>query len=161
MTVAPLEISKPKRPLGSVIYNLSTVLTDSAYVGFSSSSGDIDSQYYVLGWSFAINGAAPAIDISKLPKLPREGPKSSSKVMEITLPIATAMFVLVIGVIVLHLLRRQLRYAELREDWEVEFGPHRFSYKDLFDATQGFKNKYLLGSGGFGSVYRGVLKSSR
>uniref|UniRef100_A0A0E0HWC4 non-specific serine/threonine protein kinase n=1 Tax=Oryza nivara TaxID=4536 RepID=A0A0E0HWC4_ORYNI len=160
VTVAPLEISKPKRPLGSVIYNLSTVLTDSAYVGFSSSSGDIDSQYYVLGWSFAMNGAAPAIDISKLPKLPREGPKSSSKVMEITLPIATAMFVLVIGVIVLHLLRRRPRYAELREDWEVEFGPHRFSYKDLFDATKGFKNKYLLGSGGFGSVYRGVLKSS-
>ncbi|KAF2921334.1 hypothetical protein DAI22_07g024200 [Oryza sativa Japonica Group] len=123
-------------------------------------NGDIDSQYYVLGWSFAMNGAAPAIDISKLPKLPREGPKSSSKVMEITLPIATAMFVLVIGVIVLHLLRRRSRYAELREDWEVEFGPHRFFYKDLFDATQGFKNKYLLGSGGFGSVYRGVLKSS-
>jgi serine/threonine protein kinase len=53
------------------------------------------------------------------------------------------------------------RYAELHEDWEAEYGPHRFSYKDLFDATEGFKDKNLLGSGGFGSVFKGVLPVSR
>ncbi|KAF0905889.1 hypothetical protein E2562_008917 [Oryza meyeriana var. granulata] len=54
--------------------------------------------------------------------------------------------------------RRQ--YAEVREDWEVEFGPHRFAYKDLFHATQGFADKNLLGVGGFGSVYKGMLPVS-
>ncbi|KAF7074873.1 hypothetical protein CFC21_079692 [Triticum aestivum] len=54
-----------------------------------------------------------------------------------------------------------LVYAEVREDWEVEFGPHRFTYKDLFRATEGFKNKTLLGFGGFGRVYKGVLPKSK
>jgi serine/threonine protein kinase len=57
--------------------------------------------------------------------------------------------------------RRNLKNAELREDWEVEYGPHRFSYKDLFDATEGFRDKNLLGTGGFGIVYKGVLPVSR
>jgi serine/threonine protein kinase len=57
-------------------------------------------------------------------------------------------------------MRRWLRYAELLEDWEVEFGPHRFSYKDLFHATKGFVSKQLLGTGGFGRVYKGVLLES-
>jgi serine/threonine protein kinase len=31
----------------------------------------------------------------------------------------------------------------------------------LFDATEGFKNKNLVGAGGFGMVYKGVLKLSK
>ncbi|VAI22421.1 unnamed protein product [Triticum turgidum subsp. durum] len=54
-----------------------------------------------------------------------------------------------------------LVYAEVREEWEVEFGPHRFTYKDLFRATEGFKNKTLLGFGGFGRVYKGALPKSK
>jgi hypothetical protein len=161
VTIAPLKMSKPNRSLLSTIYNLSVVLTDQAYVGFSSSTGSIDSEHYVLGWSFGMNQPAPSIDINRLPKLPRKGPRYSSKVTEIVLPIATAILSLAIGFAILQIVRRRSRYAELREDWEVEFGPHRFSYKDLFSATQGFKNNHFLGAGGFGSVYRGVLPSSK
>jgi serine/threonine protein kinase len=64
------------------------------------------------------------------------------------------------GAIGILLLRRHLRYAEVREDWEHEFGPRRFSYKDLFHATQSFRNKHLLGIGGFGRVYKGILAES-
>ncbi|KAL6880406.1 hypothetical protein ACP4OV_011971 [Aristida adscensionis] len=157
VTLAPLKVAKPATPLLSVAYDLSTVIPDVAYIGFSSATGLVNSRHYVLGWSFAMDGPAPAIDVAKLPKLPREFPKPRSKVMEIILPIATAALVLFVGIVLVQLRRRQLRYRELREDWEVEFGPHRFSYKDLFHATQGFKNKHLLGVGGFGKVYRGVL----
>jgi len=66
-----------------------------------------------------------------------------------------------VGTVVFLLVRRHLKYAELREDWEVEFGPHRFSYKDLFYATEGFKDKHLLGIGGFGRVYKGILPVSK
>uniref|UniRef100_A0ACD5ZAU3 Uncharacterized protein n=1 Tax=Avena sativa TaxID=4498 RepID=A0ACD5ZAU3_AVESA len=161
VSLAPIHMAKPIKPLLSTTYNLSTVLTDMVYVGFSASTGSFISRQYVLGWSFGINMPAPAIDITKLPKLPSEGPKPRSKVLEIVLPIVTAAFVLVVGITVILLVRRRLRYAELRENWETEFEPHRFSYKDLFHATQGFKSKNLLGVGGFGRVYKGVLPRSK
>jgi serine/threonine protein kinase len=164
VTMAPLSMAKPARPLVSARYNLSTVLTDDgpAFVGFSAATGGtLKSRHYVLGWSFSIDRPAPAIDLSKLPKLPRVSAKDRTRTLEIVLPVATAAFLLAAGMAILLLVRRHRRYAELHEDWELEFGPHRFSYKDLFHATDGFKNSNLLGIGGFGRVYKGVLPASR
>ncbi|XP_066345417.1 L-type lectin-domain containing receptor kinase SIT2-like [Miscanthus floridulus] len=163
VTMAPLDVPKPRNPLISAPVNLSAVGTDddTAYVGFSAATGVIYTRHYVLGWSFATDGAAPPLDISKLPALPRFGPKPRSKVLEIVLPIATAAFVLALVIGAFLLVRRRVRYAEVREDWEVEFGPHRFSYKELYHATKGFKNKMLLGTGGFGRVYKGVLPKAK
>ncbi|KAK1684384.1 hypothetical protein QYE76_045232 [Lolium multiflorum] len=158
VTMAPLDVPRPKRPLISAPVNLSGVVTDTAYVGFSAATGVIFTRHYVLGWSFAVNGgAAPPLDISKLPALPRFGPKPRSKVLEIVLPIATAAFVLALAVAFFLFVRTRVRYAEVREDWEVEYGPHRFSYRELYKATKGFRNRQLLGTGGFGRVYKGVL----
>ncbi|KAM0901317.1 hypothetical protein ACQ4PT_020071 [Festuca glaucescens] len=161
VTLAPIKMAKPLRPLVSVIYNLSTVLTHTAYVGFSSATGVINSRYFVLGWSFSMGNSAPAIDITKLPKLPRVGPRHRLKVLKIALPIVIAAFIFLAGTIVIILARRKFAYSELREDWEIEFGPHRFSYKDLVLSTDGFKNKNLLGAGGFGKVYKGILPKSK
>ncbi|KAG2611122.1 hypothetical protein PVAP13_4KG148200 [Panicum virgatum] len=161
VTLAPLRLPKPSRPLLSATYNLSTVLEDPSYVGFSASTGPINSLYCVTGWSLGINRPAPLIDITKLPKLPHVGPKPRSKLLEINLPIATAIFIFLVGTTVIQLVRRRMKYAEINEDWEAEFGPHRFSYKDLFYATDGFKNKNLLGLGGFGKVYKGLLSISK
>ena len=148
VTMSPVSMTtRPARPLISAVYNLSAVLTEMAYLGFASGSGKADARHYVLGWSFGMNKPAPAIDVRKLPRLPRVGPKPRSKVPEIVLPIATGAFVLAVGLTVVLLVRRHRRYAELQEDWEIEFGPHRFSYKDLYHATQGFKDKHLLGVG--------------
>lgn len=161
VTLAPINVPKPSRPLLSATCDLSTVLSGSAsYVGFSSVSTLINTRQYVMGWSFGMNQPAPSIDISKLPKLPLVGPKAQSKLLMIVLPIATATLILSMGTLVTLVVRRRLKYAEVREDWEGEFGPHRFSYKDLFHATGGFKNKHLLGEGGFGKVYKGVLSLS-
>ncbi|CAL5069053.1 unnamed protein product [Urochloa decumbens] len=163
VAMAPMGVPRPRKPLISALVNLSSVGADTtAYVGLSAATGVIFTRHYVLGWSFAMGGgaAAPALDASRLPKLPRFGPKPRSKVLEIVLPIATAAFVLALLVGVFLVVRRRVRYAEVREDWEVEFGPHRFSYKELYHATRGFKNKQLLGTGGFGRVYKGVLPKS-
>jgi hypothetical protein len=162
VAMAPARSPRPKRPLLSTRINLSTIIADTAYVGFSSGSSIVLCKNYVLGWSFSLDGgAAPALDDAKLPKLPRIGPKPRSKALAIVLPIITTATVLAVVGVGLLLLRRRLRYAELREDWEVEFRPHRFAFKDLYDATAGFKDKRLLGTGGFGSVYMGVLPGSR
>ncbi|EAZ02659.1 hypothetical protein OsI_24770 [Oryza sativa Indica Group] len=163
VAMAPLKMAKPSKPLLSSTYDLSTVfVADEPYmVGFSSATGSFNSRHYVLGWSFAMDGPAPAIDIDKLPKLPRFAPKHKPKMVEIIPPLATATFIVALGTVSVLLIRRRMRYTELREDWEVEFGPHRFSYKDLFRATDGFKSMNLVGVGGFGRVYKGVLQSSK
>jgi serine/threonine protein kinase len=159
VTMAPLQMEKPTRPLISADYDLSIVLKEPSYIGFSSSGGEVDSRHYVLGWSFGMNKPAPQINIAKLPTLPH--PKHQPKLLKIILPIVSATFIFVVGSMVILHVRRKSRYSELKEDWEVEFGPHRLSYKELFHATEGFKNKHLLGAGGFGKVYKGILPSTK
>ncbi|XP_011024962.1 PREDICTED: cysteine-rich receptor-like protein kinase 2 isoform X3 [Populus euphratica] len=40
-------------------------------------------------------------------------------------------------------------------------GPVNYSFKDLKSATKNFSEEYRLGEGGFGEVYKGVLKNER
>ncbi|CAL5085953.1 unnamed protein product [Urochloa decumbens] len=160
VAMAPLGVARPKKPLLQTAVDLSDVVRGTAYVGFTSATAVLFSRHFVLGWSFALDGPAPPLNLAALPALPRAWPKPRSKVLEIVLPIASATLVLAVGVVVYSLAQRRLRYAELHEDWEVPFGPHRFSYKDLFHATKGFADRQLLGAGGFGSVYKGVLRKS-
>ncbi|KAG5550647.1 hypothetical protein RHGRI_015558 [Rhododendron griersonianum] len=54
--------------------------------------------------------------------------------------------------------RRRLNFKSL-EEWELDC-PHRFKYKDLHVATKGFKESELLGTGGFGAVYKGALPTT-
>ncbi|CAN6197901.1 unnamed protein product [Urochloa humidicola] len=161
VTLAPLGMEKPAKPLLSFTFNLSTVLTEQSYIGFSSSTGLSTGHHCILGWSFGMNSPAPIIDSTKLPRLPYLGPRSPSKILEIVLPIGSAIFVLAIGTVAVILVRRHLRYKEVHEDWEVEYGPHRFAYKDLYHATKRFSSKNLIGVGGFGRVYKGVLPKSK
>ncbi|KAH9661542.1 hypothetical protein KPL70_024539 [Citrus sinensis] len=96
--LAPMSIPKPTKPLLSKAINLSHILLETMYVGFSAS---------------------------------------------------TAVYIV-----------RNKRYEEVYEDWEKEYGPQRFTYKNLYKATKGFKDKDVIGKGGFGKVYRGVLVSN-
>ncbi|KAM0864911.1 hypothetical protein ACQ4PT_043625 [Festuca glaucescens] len=162
LTLAPLGMSRPIKPLISVVIDLSLVLSDTAYAGLSSSTGPFQTRHYVLGWSFALDGAAPPLDYANLPKPPRVGDdKGRSKARDVILPVVSPILALAVAAGVFLLVWRRFRYAEVREDWEVEFGPHRFAYKDLFRATGGFDSKHLLGVGGFGRVYKGVLPKSK
>ncbi|KAF8683577.1 hypothetical protein HU200_044496 [Digitaria exilis] len=162
VAMAPVEMPRPKKPLLSTFVNLSAVITDLAYVGFSSSTGIIFSHHYVLGWSFKMNGMAPALNVSMLPALPRTSTNGArTKVLEVVLPIASVLFVLALAAAAVFIAKRRAKFAELREDWEAGFGSHRFAYKDLFYATDGFKDTNVLGKGGFGSVYTGVLPKSK
>ncbi|WOL15164.1 hypothetical protein Cni_G23945 [Canna indica] len=137
----PIAMAKPHKPLLSSVIDLSTtVFLDPMYVGFSASLGSLPTSHYILGWSFKMNGTARALDYSLLPSLPRIKSKDVSKFLEIGLPLISAGLVLITAAVVVFVVRRRIKYAELYEDWESEFGPHRISYKDLFEATKGFKD---------------------
>ncbi|XP_034920550.1 L-type lectin-domain containing receptor kinase IV.1-like [Populus alba] len=161
VTIAPIDVDKPRRPLLTLSRDLSPILNSSMYIGFSSSTGSVFSSQYVLGWSFKMNGLAEALDISRLPKLPRVGPKKTSKLLTIGLPVLCLSLVLVAVSSVSYAIRRTMKFAEVLEDWELDYGPHRFKFKDLYTATKGFRDEELLGSGGFGRVYKGVLPTSK
>ncbi|KAK3139159.1 hypothetical protein QOZ80_5AG0378750 [Eleusine coracana subsp. coracana] len=162
--------NKPSKPLLSVLCDVSLIFRDvqvsTVYAGFSSSTGDLSSRHYVLGWSFKVNGEAAALNYSALslkniqelaqqiPSPPRHNKKLLFAVL---VPITLVMIVLVSAVLVkIHMKRRSQE-----QEWDREYGPPSFSYKDLVAATSGFKDKMLLGRGGFGSVFRGVLPHSK
>ncbi|KAL5718654.1 hypothetical protein ACHQM5_011534 [Ranunculus cassubicifolius] len=160
VTMAPIHVPKPKIPLLSLRHDISSILLDSMYVGFTAATGNpAQSSHYILGWSFQMNGQAQPLDLSRLPKLPR--PKKQSEAVTIALLIALPIFVFIVLSGSFLLVRRIRKYAEIYEDWEKQYGPHRYSYKDLYIATKGFKEKGLLGMGGFGKVYKGVLPGSK
>ncbi|KAK6290496.1 hypothetical protein POUND7_002037 [Theobroma cacao] len=161
VTLAPINVPKPKTPLLSLSRDLSSILNNEMYVGFSSSTGSVLTSHYVLGWSFKINGQAQELTLSQLPKLPRLGPKKRSRFLTIGLPLILVSLVLAAVSGVAYFIRRKRKFAEVVEDWELEYGPHRFKYEDLYVATKGFKDKELVGAGGFGRVYRGVLPTSK
>ncbi|CDP17278.1 unnamed protein product [Coffea canephora] len=128
VTLAPIAAAKPNTPLLSLSCDLSPILQQTMYVGFSASTSPIDIgiAYFVLGWSFKMNGDVQPLDLSRLPQLPR----------------------------------RKWKFAEVLEEWELAYGPHRFKYKDIYIATKGFTEKQPLGEGGFGQVYKGVLQTN-
>ncbi|CAI0427244.1 unnamed protein product [Linum tenue] len=73
--------------------------------------------------------------------------------------VAVDINAVILGVV--YLVKRQRKFAEVLEDWEVDYGPHRYKFKDLYRATKGFRAKEELGRGGFGVVFRGVLPKSK
>ncbi|TQE08209.1 hypothetical protein C1H46_006176 [Malus baccata] len=161
VSLALVSNGKPYIPLLSLTRDLSPVLHRTMYVGFSSSTGYLTASAYLLGWSFKMNGQAEELVLSQLPKMPRLGPKNISKLLTIGLPvILVSVALLAFLFCVNHALRRKKKFAELLEDWELEYGPQRFKYKELYIATKGFREKELLGKGGFGKVYKGILPTS-
>ncbi|KAI0507842.1 hypothetical protein KFK09_013970 [Dendrobium nobile] len=166
VTLAPLHVKKPSLPLLSSKVNLSSVLLRDMYVGFSSSTGHAAGSHYILGWSFALNGKAEELDPSQLPTLTitEEDPASAKKTKywAILFPIAVVVLLVTISIIIVFVLsKRKRKYAEVIEEWEAEYGPHRFSYRTLYKATGGFSNDNILGNGGFGEVYKGLLSKSK
>ncbi|KAJ0448505.1 putative protein kinase RLK-Pelle-L-LEC family [Helianthus annuus] len=43
------------------------------------------------------------------------------------------------------------------EDWELEYWPHRIAFRDIDSATNSFSDENVIGIGGNGKVYKGVL----
>ncbi|EOY18076.1 Concanavalin A-like lectin protein kinase family protein [Theobroma cacao] len=148
---------KPRSSILSFDVDLSPILQDSMFVGFSASTGLLASSHYVLGWSFNMSGEAESLSLLSLPSLPR--PKENHTVLILCVTFSAVLIMMSIIFISFYLVRK-LKNADIIEAWELDIGPHRFSYRELKKATRGFRDKELLGFGGFGRVYKGTLPST-
>jgi serine/threonine protein kinase len=158
VTISPTS-KKPKIPILSSHVDLSSLFEEYMYVGLSASTGLLASSHYMLGWSFKLNGQAPALDLSSLPSLPG-GHKKQYTGLVIGVSAAVVVFVIISISTAIYLIRK-IKNADIVEDWELEMGPHRYSYQELKKATNSFSDKVLLGKGGFGQVYKGILPDSK
>ncbi|KAF3448055.1 hypothetical protein FNV43_RR08763 [Rhamnella rubrinervis] len=160
VTIAPSSLKKPAKPLISRRVDLNNVLKDTMYVGFAASTGKTkSSSHYILGWSFAMNKAAPELNLTLLPKPPKQETPSSSQTKVLIILLSSFVVVLMVMLCFLTLYKRLTPTFEILEDWELDC-PHRFKFKDLYHATKGFKASEVIGVGGFGAVYKGVLPST-
>ncbi|KAK4744267.1 hypothetical protein SAY87_010579 [Trapa incisa] len=161
VTISPISILKPLKPLVTTVEDLDKIFLEDMYVGFSAATGETRSFHYVLGWSFGLNGSAPALNLSQLPLPPTDSESSNSYRPTVVAIIAVlcALTVCLLGALVFYTFIRKRFVQEGLEDWELDC-PHRFRYKELHTATKGFKESEKIGVGGFGSVYRGVLPTN-
>ncbi|XP_027342685.1 probable L-type lectin-domain containing receptor kinase VII.2 [Abrus precatorius] len=163
VTMAPAGKRKPHRPLISKPINLSWVLLDEMYVGFSGATGRMVDICRILAWSFSNSNFSigDALNTKHLPMYmhPRESVFRSKGV--IVGVIFGALFVCgCCCTLVFFCLFRTRRdeKQEKFEDWELEYWPHRISYQEICDATSGFSEEKVIGIGTSGKVYKGVLK---
>jgi len=158
VTITVVGLPRPQRPLISRKIDLHNVLRDKMFVGFSAATGLYVEDHYVLSWSFTTQGAAPLLDVSCLSSFANRYSERPSRGLIAGVAVAAlVLFSLAIAVAVF--LKRAIN-KETIEEWEQEYWPHRFAYKELSIATSGFRDENVLGYGGFGMVYKGVLRSS-
>ncbi|XP_042954871.1 L-type lectin-domain containing receptor kinase S.4-like [Carya illinoinensis] len=150
--------TKPRSSILSHKVNLSQYLQEYMYVGFSAATGASTSSHYILGWSFNRNGDARTINLGQLPKIPTNTKKNHTGLI-VGVSVSCVLAVILVTASAFYIIWR-IKTADVIEAWEHDIGPHRFPYQELNQATRGFRDKELIGAGGFGRVYKGVLPNS-
>ncbi|CAM6039499.1 unnamed protein product [Sphagnum compactum] len=145
-------LQKPSSPLLNATVDFSQLFDEYMYVGFSAATGSLVEVHTVYSWNFTATGLPPVevlvtgfgIGVGGL----------------LTLSLAVGLCVVV--------QRKLLRRMELCSALAPSYydhdsgsglisGPRKFTYKELSVATKDFSSQRLLGMGGSGSVYKGVM----
>ncbi|XP_038888646.1 probable L-type lectin-domain containing receptor kinase VII.2 [Benincasa hispida] len=170
ITMAEVGMIRPRRPLISLSVKFSGLLLDEMYVGFTAATGQLVQSHKILSWSFSTSNLsiADALVITDLPSfVPQKGGSifdSLAFILGITLGgvglVIICCFVIYIVVIIKRRGRKKPKDGEI-EDWELEYWPHRFTYEDVYEATDGFSEANVIGFGRNGKVYKGTLGRSK
>ncbi|KAM5587422.1 hypothetical protein ABKV19_006057, partial [Rosa sericea] len=108
-----------------------------------------------------------------------EGGKGKSTVLKVSLGISISMFVLLVGIFWLYCGMKRRKFEQLKEKYFKENGGEKlreklashkgsvetaariFTTADLKQATNNYHRDGILGEGGYGTVYKGVLPDNK
>ncbi|XP_062082659.1 L-type lectin-domain containing receptor kinase VII.1-like [Humulus lupulus] len=160
-------MKRPRFPLLNFTYNLSEVFEDEMYIGFTSSTGQLVQSHKILAWRFSNTNFSlgESLITTGLPSfvLPKD-PIFKSKGFILGTTAGGFLAIVVFAVLAMCLIKRQRRRARERaemEDWELEYWPHRITYHEIENATKGFDEANVIGIGGNGKVYKGILSPGK
>ncbi|KAG0627514.1 hypothetical protein M758_2G207200 [Ceratodon purpureus] len=160
--------AKPRRPVIQANLSLSELLDDDMYVGFSSSTGKWSEVHQIMSWKFTTIGMPDVLNESPSPagvgtnisgSINPDGSRRVGIIAGFTAGAAAAL--LAVGFFIA---RHRSRKSSMNRDDKFNLlgqnlVPRAFTYKELTKATKNFSRSELLGSGGFGAVYKGTLPS--
>lgn len=179
VTMAPAGKRKPLRPLISADLDLSDVFLDEMYVGFCAATGVLVEHHRILSWSFSNHNSSlsEALVTSNLPSfLPPNERGGLPKGVVAGISVAGIVIFLLGSESLLLVWRRRRNQKKMEaagsggvggggeeaaEEWEMEYWPHRIPYQEISAATDAFSERKLIGCGGNGKVYKGVLRGTQ
>ncbi|XP_022743938.1 L-type lectin-domain containing receptor kinase IX.1-like [Durio zibethinus] len=139
--------------------DLTKTLPEWVKIGFSASTGDKKEYNKIKSWEFTSNLET---------KQGKHSKKKSKRRYVILLVSVCSIVALMLGLVTGWLLLKKKKGNSVKENGyangtHLEGGglPKRFSYQELFTATNGFADDRRLGKGGSAHVYKGELDDQR
>ncbi|KAJ7946802.1 Receptor lectin kinase [Quillaja saponaria] len=162
------------------IIDLRHYLPDRVDFGFSAATGSESAIYSVRSWDFSstlevidnLTDTQNPVAGAPIPPVPNMAPNKRRKnIVGRQVGLGAGGIVLAGGLVLIcfSLWKKWNKIDEdddhgfdepIDDDFERETGPKKYTYAELALATKNFKDEEKLGQGGFGSVYRGVLRDS-
>ncbi|KAM7492242.1 hypothetical protein LguiA_035163 [Lonicera macranthoides] len=163
VTMARVGMTRPQRPLINASLDLGMVFLDQMYIGFGGATGQLVESHRILSWAFSNSNFSigDALVTTNLPSfVPPNRSVFRSKRFIVGVSVGGVSVIglgIVIYIVLVHRRKRKQGVEEELEDWELQYWPHRIDYQEIFSATNGFSDENIIGYGGNGKVYRGVL----
>lgn len=130
------------------------IVPKSTYIGFTAATAFFAESHQIISWNFT------SIELPK--KSLKQGINNKGK-MKIVLSIVIPSLLVLVLVLLFIIQKKQKKGQEMRRI-DIEMlarnaanAPKYFTYKQLSRATRNFNKENMVGAGGFGCVYKGVL----
>ena len=153
-------VLKPAKPLLEATVSLVRLFKDYMYVGFSSSTGLFSEVHQIQSWTFTSSGMPELVAVQPLASSNSPNGNKVNIIAGVAGGAVTiAAFLLAASFFASYWRRSSHRKQDKFNLLDPNLVPRMFTYKELSKATKNFDRSELLGSGGFGAVYKGTLPS--